>query len=88
MYTKAYWEDVNSIKGSCTSVIGPNLRLYCVTPMYTDVQRWMIITNPKEKGARIVALARSLVAAIHASDHPLVEVRCWAFIHCWREASA
>jgi len=39
MYTRAYWEDVNSIKGICTFVIDPNLQLYCVPLMYIDVQR-------------------------------------------------
>jgi hypothetical protein len=75
MYTKAYWEDVNSIKGSCTSVIGPNLRLYCVTPMYTDVQRWMIIT------AKSKEIEDSCPRALFGfwcqfPQEPLVEMRC------------
>jgi hypothetical protein len=37
MYTRVNWEAVNSIKATCTSVIGPNLRLYYVTSMYNDV---------------------------------------------------
>jgi hypothetical protein len=60
MYTRTYWEDVNSIKDICTSTIDPNLQLYYVSLMYIDVQRWTIITSTKEKGARIVALTRSL----------------------------
>jgi hypothetical protein len=49
MYTRTYWEDVNSIKDICTYVIVPNLRLYCVLLMYIDVQRWTIITTQKKK---------------------------------------
>src|SRR6266446_4008336 len=88
MYTRADWEDVNSIKGSCTTVIDPNLQLYCVTLMYIGVQRWTIITGQKKK-ARGLSPSRALCIRGHSlADHPLVEVRCWPFIHCWREASA
>jgi hypothetical protein len=88
MYTRVNWEAVNSIKATCTSVIVPNLRLYCVLLMYIDVQRWTIITTQKKK-ARGLSPSRALcIVVIHSLDHPLVEVRCWPFIHCWREASA
>jgi hypothetical protein len=88
MYTRVNWEVVNSIKATCTSAIDPNLRLYCFILMYTYVQRWTIITIAKrKKGVRIFALTRSLYFAVSSQD-PLVEMRCWPFIHCWREVSA
>jgi hypothetical protein len=54
--------------------------------MYTDVLRWTVITDPNKKSARIVARTRSL-ALCQLTQNPLVEVRCWLFIHCWREVS-
>jgi hypothetical protein len=86
MYTRAYWEDVNSIKGTCTSVIDPNLKIYCVTLMYTDVQRWTIITLTKEKRREDCCPHALLVFCSQLTQDPLVEVRCWLFIHCRRAA--
>jgi DNA invertase Pin-like site-specific DNA recombinase len=54
----------------------------------TDLLSILQAHTDLKKGARIVALARSLYSGHSLSDHPLVEVRCWPFIHCWREASA
>jgi hypothetical protein len=89
MYTRAYWEDVNSIKTSCTSVIDPNLKLYCFKSMYIDVQRWTIITDLKqERREDCCPHALFVAAVIRSLTYPLVEVRCWSFIHCCREASA
>jgi hypothetical protein len=64
MYTKAFWESVNSIKDLCTYRNHPNHKLYCVTLMYTDVQRWMFITSTKEKSARDFALAPFVAATL------------------------
>jgi hypothetical protein len=56
--------------------------------MYTDVQMWTIITGQKQKKREDCCPHALLVfAVIHTLDYPLVEVRCWPFIHCWREAS-
>src|SRR5260221_12541309 len=49
MYTRAYWEDVNNIKATCTSIVRPNLSIYFVLLMYTDVQKWTNITLTREK---------------------------------------
>jgi hypothetical protein len=57
MYTKAFWEGVNSIKGICTSTNVPNLKLYCVTLcilMYSDGH---LLRTKKKKARRILALA-------------------------------
>ena len=71
---------------SCTAAISPNLKLYCVTLMYTDVQRWTIITIEKKR--RKDCYPHALFDCCQLTQDPLVEVRCWPFIHCWREASA
>ena len=54
---------------------------------YTDVRKWTIITDPKRKRREDCPHALFVFAVIHSLNHPLVEVRCCAFIHCWREAS-
>ena len=83
MYTRAYWEDVNSIKGSYTSVIDPNLTLYCVMLMYTDVQRWTIIMAQRKRREDLPS--RALCICCHSPSgssagrgallalHPLLE---------------
>jgi hypothetical protein len=87
MYTRAVWEDVNSIKGTCTSAIYPNLEIYCVSLMYTDVQRWTIITNTERKRREDCCPHALSVFYCQLTQDPLVEMRCWLFIHCWREVS-
>ena len=84
MYTRAYWEVVNSIKGICTAAINPNLILYCVTLMYTDARRWTIITKSKKRPRGI--LPSRYTTPAHAYG-PLVEKRRQAFIHDCKSAN-